>query len=557
MWGKLDFIPLEERAGRSAAGHPLMLWCYRLAPDDELGLWSAEASDDTLDIVIDAQIFFDFDADETPNTLISKGLLNDFLIDSLNLWITDELFLEIDRNSNTEGRMNSLNRARGFNRIEHDQIQVEGHKAALKSVLPYSTDSEKSDLHHVAKTAASGVTVFVTKDEGILKQAAGIKERCGVDVLHPVALITSIHEEMDHRSYAPSRVSGFRLCWRTVRDGDIDQLCENRFRKPGESKGKLRELIRSYIADPRQYRPELLVSDGNPVAYRVMDRSKRGCLRVSLARVARSPELDLFGSFLIADTLAIAVAEGLDAVEFDCSGVPDLLDPIFVKMGFIGTTDAFLRFAIARTVRIDTALERVAEQSPTVADALRLHDNLTLERMCAPLVSSQNLPCYLVPIRPAFAMGLLDRDQSSDDLFGGDPTVLLRWANVYYRAKHQQHMLKAPGRILWYVSGSVGEIVAISHLDEVECGLPKELFRKYKKFGILEWRDIHELCKRDIAKEIMALKFSLTFTFRNRIPLDALRTIFKEEGVGVSLQAPSLLPHSALLKIFELGYPPS
>ena len=97
MWAKLDFIPLEERAGRSAVGHPLMLWCHRIAPDDELGLWSAEACEDTLDVVIDAQIFFDFDADETPSTLISKGLLNDFLIDSLNLWITDELFLEIDR----------------------------------------------------------------------------------------------------------------------------------------------------------------------------------------------------------------------------------------------------------------------------------------------------------------------------------------------------------------------------------------------------------------------------------------------------------------------------
>ena len=116
-------------------------------------------------------------------------------------------------------------------------------------------------------------------------------------------------------------------------------------------------------------------------------------------------------------------------------------------------------------------------------------------------------------------------------------------------------MLSAPGRILWYVSGSCGEIAAISHLDEVEIGLPKELFKKYKRFGILEWRDIYSLCKGDIEREIMALKFSRTFPFRNRIPLSDIRAVFKEHDVGESLQAPLLLPESAFQQLFKIGYP--
>ena len=65
-------------------------------------------------------------------------------------------------------------------------------------------------------------------------------------------------------------------------------------------------------------------------------------------------------------------------------------------------------------------------------------------------------------------MSLIDRQLSSSDMFGGDPSVLLRWENVYYRkAATSQKILKAPGRILWYVSRSQKQIVAVSHLDEV------------------------------------------------------------------------------------------
>ena len=115
-------------------------------------------------------------------------------------------------------------------------------------------------------------------------------------------------------------------------------------------------------------------------------------------------------------------------------------------------------------------------------------------------------------------------------------------------------MLSAPGRILWYVSGSCGEIAAISHLDEVEIGLPKVLFKKFRRFGILEWKDIYDLCKGDVEREIMALKFSRTFPFRNRIPLSVIRTVFAQHGVGESLQAPLRLPNSAFHHLFKIGY---
>ena len=61
MWPKLGFVPIGESPGRSKEGHLLTLWRHQLARHDQLELFRANMSDDVLDAVIDAQIFFDFD----------------------------------------------------------------------------------------------------------------------------------------------------------------------------------------------------------------------------------------------------------------------------------------------------------------------------------------------------------------------------------------------------------------------------------------------------------------------------------------------------------------
>lgn len=554
LWKHLGFIPLEERPGRSAAGHPLTLWCYRLASDDELGLWSAEASDESLDIVIDAQIFFDFDEPDTPNSIISKGLQSDYLNDSLKLWITDEMFLEIDRKKDTSERCHSITRAHGFSRVEHDETRFRNYVGALQKMLPYRTDSEKSDIHQVAKTAASPVKIFVTKDERILNHAEEIRELCGIDTLHPVALITNLHEEIERKSFAPSRVSGLGLCWMRAREQDIESLNSHPFRIFGESKRKRREALLAAVANPNNYQTDVLFSEGNPVAYRVVEKDHEARFSVARADVAHTRQFELYAGFLVADSLAQALSDKCDLVEFRRDGCPAQLYPILTSMGFLDAGGVYQRAVLSELIMRDEALIRIGRLSPDLQKLLSIQEEKNFEHSCAPLVSCADLPCYLIPIKPAFAMGLLDQQQSADDLFGGDPTVLLRWENIYYRAKSHHRMLVAPGRILWYVSGRIGEIAAISHLDEVDIGFPKDLFKKYKKFGILEWREIYSLCKGDIGREIMALKFSRTFPFRNRIPLKEMRPVFSEYGVGESLQAPLRLPFSVFEKLYKIGY---
>ena len=114
LWHKLGFVALDEKPGRSKERHLLTIWHFMLAPEDQLQLFQAETSDETLDIVIDAQIFFDFYELDSEKTKPSKALLADFLVDSLNLWITDELLNEINRNDDTKQREKARNRAHNF-----------------------------------------------------------------------------------------------------------------------------------------------------------------------------------------------------------------------------------------------------------------------------------------------------------------------------------------------------------------------------------------------------------------------------------------------------------
>ena len=140
-------------------------------------------------------------------------------------------------------------------------------------------------------------------------------------------------------------------------------------------------------------------------------------------------------------------------------------------------------------------------------------------------------------------------------MFGGDPDVLLLWRNVYYRKATHHKMLRAPGRILWYVSDKRRAIVAVSHLDKVMIDTAKELYRRFRKVGTLVRDDLYEMSGREPLRELMAIQFSHTFPFDNPVELDEVRKVFKEDDIGFSVQSPRRLQPSTFRKLFELGYP--
>ena len=557
MWPKLGFVSIGERPGRSIAGHPLTLWHLPLNPANQmdLGLFKSRTSDETVDVVIDAQVFFDLPKpDTTDESEQSKALLSDFLVDSLNLWTTDEMFNEIDRNDDPEQRQAGRARMQQFPQVTYSPHLVDDFHDRLRNILPDRTRSQVSDIRHLAKAASSDVNVFVTRDRSLMSKAQDIADLTNLRVLSPTELIIELHELFEQQSYGPDRVSGLGLGWYRFTVPDLASFPVDSFLNEGEGQRQLRSVLDRYLVRPNDYECELLKAENDDVAIRVIPTTPKGTVTVPLARIARTADRSLFGRFLVADTIAKAVDKNQEMVEFELSGLTPTLIPDLMEMGFTRCRGTFTKFCFSNSLIREDALRKIATLSPELEVTYDNMSDLELERCCAPVSVKADQNYFLVPILPGYAISLIDRQLSSTDMFGGDPSVLLRWENVYYRkAATSRKILKAPGRILWYVSRSQKQIVAVSHLDDVVVDTPKELLRKFKKFGTLGWEQLYQMCGGDTSMELMALQFS-PFVFRRRIPLDAV-PVYKEDASGLTVQTPTSMPASRFQKLFKLGFP--
>ena len=487
MWPKLGFVPIDESPGRSKEGHLLTLWRLQLARHDQLELFQANMSDDVLDAVIDAQVFFDFDRPDSDVTQPSKALMSDLFIDSVNLWFTDELLSEINRSSSASEREEARTRARQFLEVKHHPLLVDSFVAKLKQVLPSRNANQLSDIMHLAKTAASEIDIFVTRDRVLLNKAPQIDEAVNVRVLSPIGLIVKLRELSETQPYVPDYVSGPGLSWRRLTSEELLAFPFDRFLQHGERPRVLQTKVDSLLSDTPRTEVEVLWSSGEPIALRGLAYGSPRALTVSICRVTSSVRSSAIRRFPMSDVINRAVTEGLDMVKVEDAAVPLDLLPALSEMGFTRCGGGFVRFCFPRYLEQKAALSRIAGLVADYADNYEDMSGLELERSCSPLISDSAQSYFLISIKPSYARNLVDRRLSSSDMFGGDPDVLLRWSNVYYRAATQHKMLTAPGRILWYVSGDSKEIAAVSHLDEVVLDRPKELFRRFRRYGTFGW----------------------------------------------------------------------
>ena len=558
MWPKLGFVALDDKPGRSKEGHPLTLWQFTLSPDDQLGLFQVKTSDETINIIIDAQIFFDFAYPETDLPTSSISLLSDFLTDSIEFHITDELLNEINRNNDSTQRKRSRGRIRNFIQVNPDPRLVEIFDKILRKILPSNNPSQESDIRQLAKAASSDVKIFVTRDQALLKKSKAIYDLTKLNVLSPTKLIIQLHELSERSSYTTSYISGLNLAWRRLTSEDIADAAFTSFlnQQPGDRRGVFRERLESFLANPEQYECELLWSGSDAIAIRVLSVAFDRILTVSWARVARSKDQSLFERFLVSDTISKAVMANLDMVKFEKTAIASNLIPDLLETGFTSYQDGFVRFCFSRCLNRNQVSTAISEICPVLESNYQGMSNFELERHCSPLdlMGDADQKHLLIPIRPSYAISLVDRHLSAEDFFGGEIKVLLRWEQVYYRNKTYHKMLKPPARLIWYVSGNQQKIVALSHLDEVDIGPLKDIYKRFRRFGILKWDDLYEMCEGDVTKQIMALKFSHTFPFRKPLSLDTIRTIYNEDNVGLSLQSPSVIPIETFQKMFRSGY---
>ena len=559
LWPKLGFVAMGEKPGRSRQGLPLTHWVCQLAQESQISLFRVKASDDILDVAIDAQVFIGFYERDENKAIASKALLSDSLADSLRFWITDELRNDIARSpfsAQRDKRRAQIDSGEYAETLRHDPHLVDEFAARLEAVLPSNTDSARSDIRHLAKTASSDMSVFVTLDDGILRKAGAVSKTVGVRVVSPVELITQVHEISESQSYAPDSVSGIDLAWRRLTRGDIASFPYDKFAEPGERHSRLKEKMTPFLAKPNEYECQILRSGETPVAFRVLGTDSEGVV-IHMGRAARLDKRSgLFGRHLVIDALQRAVANNSNMVKVERDALPAELLKGISDMGFTQRADGgFVKFCFTRCLERDEALSEISALIPEVAAEYGSATPSELERRCSPmLMKSPWRDNFIIPIKSGYALSLVDSRQSSQMLIGGESPLLL-WDNAYYRTASFGKMLRAHSRVLWYVSAPKKAIVAVSQLDEIRVDNPRELFKLYRGLGILEWDDIHALRGGDASKKIMALRFSHTYPLRNNVSLDAVQRVYaKRQGKKFNPVSPRRVNAGVFEDLYRMGF---
>lgn len=564
MWPRLEFEPLADAPGRSAARHLLTTWWRDFGHPTLFSV--SHLAGPRVVAVLDTNVVLDL-ATRRPWSEESQGLLSDWVDERARLAVTKAVTQELNNHPDAATRAHTRDFLNAFSRVDTAKSAWGGYEQALREGLGATALSphDQADLQHIARAHGAGAQYFITRDEATLRIVGGVAESVlGIEVTSPGAFLQALWELGEHH-YEPARLENTAFRVMSVSAGDIDGLAR-RFLNHGEGErlGTFRQQLRRLLAAPMRWQVRVVKHDESaPVA--LFGRSLTERREVPLLR-ATGP---------LAATVArqVLYLQRHNTARFSAS-VLRVTDPMVSPAVFRALHDesfvltstgwwgAAIRTSAAAVETADTL--KGLDADPTLgtgeAAVALLHDPVpavvdAVEARFWPLkVLGTRLPTFLVPIRPAFAAQLFDTRLSQGTLFARDDSLGLSREHVYYRAA-KPNVLLAPARILWYVTREpdvpgTGAVRACSRLAEVVVAPPRTLHRRFKHLGVYGLRDVQAVARDG---EAMAIRFTHTEGLRP-VPLPELREAAAQaNGGGVLLQSPWRVSEHVFESVYHRG----
>jgi GNAT superfamily N-acetyltransferase/predicted nucleic acid-binding protein len=578
IWPELGFVALTEKLGKNLQGKEITQWVYNHHHLTLFDTIEQSIVDEKLRIAIDASVFFDL-IDENPfNRRESRALLADWLSPLLDISLTDEIFNEINRRIDSNERKKSRVNAQKFKILKVNPLGWEIIFSNLRQTFPQKTEQDSSDLRHLAKTLASGITIFVTRDGPLLKNSDIIFNQFGLSVVRPSDIVLRLNDLRMEGNYQPARFDRTNYQVIQVKPGQINFLtgffqCST----SGEKKPEFKDYLGNLLAYPDRIET-LLIQDleANPICLFSFENFDKQTLQVPQLRIKAGPLAGTIARNLIQKALQKAANQNRTIVRFSDPYISKTVMDALKENGFHFNGINWIKITLPIVTTIQGALRHVEQlnfDNPQEHKyCLSIFKNLKTSNLTRPISELANIekllwpaklpeisiPTYIIPIEPRWAQELFDEDLSIQNLFSSPPELGLNREAVYYRSKHPYGSLQFPGRILWYVSydpkfNGTMKIRACSCIDEVISGKPKALFSQFRRLGVYTWKNIFDLAKKDINRDIMAIKFSYTESFPSPISWQIFQEILKEECCPSKIQSPHKITPTAFQKIYMAG----
>ena len=582
MWPHLGFVARNELEGRNMERKPLTYWWKSNGVLSLESLWIEETLAGKIAVVLDANVFFDLEeAEETQRSEESKALLADWLQDSIELCLTPEMFNEVHRRNNALQREQNRAAISRYASIEPDPQIYESSLEQLTLLFPAPTrESDGSDLRQIAYAAAARVPFFVTRDENILERENPIYESTGVRVLRPATLIIHLDELQRETEYRPAQFAATDIECQRIGQHDLDGK-EELFQRSaqGENKAVLQAQLNGLLSRPNEVDSLRVFNDTLGelgILFTTWDGDSLKVPMIRVREISSAPSsAPTIARSLSSRLIKMAVRNQSRLILVVDPYISPIMESAFLEDGFWKTERGLIRYVLP-TMRsskelIDFAKE-TGERNPWISEndqtrVTRLMDAdlisvpkqalLAEDSLWPTRVSDAFLNTYIVPIRPHWAKELFDEGLASQTIFGSITKLLLNRESVYYRSARPSG-IKAPARILWYVSQdknfqNVGSIRACSSLQEVHVGSAKTLFSQFRRLGVFGWSDLMDATGNEAQGTLMALKFGSTFNFQSPVPWDAFQKILEKHGCRGQIQSPHPITNDAFIEIFSAG----
>ncbi|MBB5808826.1 GNAT superfamily N-acetyltransferase/predicted nucleic acid-binding protein [Saccharothrix ecbatanensis] len=568
VWRGLGFSQLGRARGRGDDNAPMTVW-WR--DHGHPNLFTPVDEPTVLTVAIDTNILMDLHTRKShAQAERSQVLLAPDVADRIEKVVPHGLERDIERHP-AELRRRLLDAAARYRRphgfpSKAEQLYntlSEAVNAKFKNHAP--TQQDLGDLWQIAETAAAGVKVFLTWDERLrttivplLLEMNTDPELSGLRVIDPDHLVIHLDELTDAAAYRPRVLAGSRFSTELA-DSDSESILLTFLDRPGgETKQDLKTRLQRLAQLPRSH-SIIRDTSGTPVGCyaSIMDGQ---VLRTPLLRIADHGDADTIARHLLWTLRLTARAEGAKVVRIDDPYLSPLAARAASHESYQHVHDAWYAWVIdtagsgldvsatVTSARGLANLDAAALLSPSLpADAAAQY-----ERTWWPAkITDSALPHYAVAIQPRWSAELFGEPQT---LTPRSTTLALGREHVYYRTGRPS-TLKAPGRILWYLTkhpmNGQGRFIGTSLLDAIETGSPEDLYAKLAHYGVFTLDDVRKVADRQ--QQAQALRLSYTEMFHRPVYWDEYMKLRTHPDNPKRIQAPVRMPQATFAAIYAMG----
>lgn len=550
VWPRHGFAVEREIVGRGANGMPLLEW-RRVQLDNLplLKLMEAATPRSAHVVAMDANIFFDLMDVGSMHHEESHALLADWL-DDVDICVTRELRNEVSRQDDYAKRQSASAYLRRFRELAAHPDELDQALAAIGSVLPTpASDSDYSDRRQLAHAWKNGASFFATRDSLLLDHADDLRTVTGLMVLRPTDVIARLQGDLRGADYAPVRLQGTQVERRSP-SSENDLLPFQRF-AASESKASWTQLIRSARSVPNRCTVEVIGTRGElPRVAIAVDRSSPESLHI---RFLRALSGSLTGTLLrrvLAQVIESARNQHRNQVTINDPGPGEIREAL-AFVGFEVRRDGqFVRYTLPGTVTSADAAVWIHDRLPE-ADVDQQSSAAALEARFWPFkVLDAEIATYIIPIRRRWAAELFDRHLAGEELFGVPEGPALALENVYYSASNV--VIPEGSRILWYVSGDVAAVRAVSACLGTDTDTATRLSRRYHRLGVYGWPDVLSAAKGNPHASLRAYRFARTELLDRPVRLRRLKElILQHTGTQNPIASPVRVPEALFVDVYR------